>query len=81
MAERLLILTWNLSPSSTKQEAGAIGRRSVLYFCILYYTVYRKEVVGVSPVSKYRGFGVYSMNEPGGWSWRKMFITRASVAS
>jgi hypothetical protein len=57
-----------------------------LYFLFSIYrtphppTVYRKVGTGVSGVpSKYRGFGVYTMNETGGW--RKMFIARASVAS
>jgi hypothetical protein len=41
--------------------------------------VYRKEGTTVySPLSKYRGFGVYSMNKTG--SRREIFITMESAA-
>jgi hypothetical protein len=46
----------------------------------------RERVLGLhkrknwNPLSKYRGFSVYSMNKTGGRR-RKMFITRADVAS
>jgi len=40
--------------------------------------MYRKEGTRV-PFSKYKGFGVYSMNKT--WDRRKMFITRENVAT
>jgi hypothetical protein len=41
--------------------------------------MYTKEGTMQSPLSKYRGFSVYSMNKTG--RRRKMFITRANAAS
>ncbi len=45
--------------------------------CALYYCVQKRG--DSSPISKYRGFGVYSMNKTVGG--RKFFTTRASATS
>ncbi len=41
--------------------------------------VYTKEGTTESPVSKYRGFGVYSINKAGVWS--KMYVTMCGKIS
>ncbi len=54
-----------------------LNREGALYLCTLYDCVQKRG--DGSPISKYRGIGIYSMNKPMGR--RHMFITRAKAAS
>jgi hypothetical protein len=62
-----------MSPCSVWQGLWAAAQQRR---CL--YVLYTKEGT-IVPLSKYRGFGVYSMDKTGG-RW-KMFITRTNAAS